>query len=284
MIEQYIKFFGLDVKEIKDVADSNSSTVRLLVLEDDEKVILKIPFSKEKLFREKMILEKLKNHILVPEVLDFFPGQDEIPGALLLSYLDGESLEDDQIDEHMSEQLGELLGKLHLVAVNNYSITNNPSTDWWASIKEKATKWLEEQNGHIDADFMERSRVKLFEMIEDAGEADGPVLVHMDYRPGNILVKNNEIKGLIDFESSRGGSADLDFVKMKVYVWDKNPHLKSFFLRGYQRIRPIPNIEKTLQIYELFNGIGGLAWCIRRDALNSDFFVENYEQVKQFLD
>ncbi|WP_244188406.1 phosphotransferase [Paenibacillus kribbensis] len=33
----------------------------------------------------------------------------------------------------------------------------------------------------------------------------------MDFRPGNILVNGNEVAGIIDFESARGGSSEIDF-------------------------------------------------------------------------
>lgn len=37
---------------------------------------------------------------------------------------------------------------------------------------------------------------------------------HMDFRPGNILVNGNEVAGIIDFESARGGSSEIDFTKV----------------------------------------------------------------------
>ncbi|WP_430103640.1 phosphotransferase [Peribacillus simplex] len=72
---------------------------------------------------------------------------------------------------------------------------------------------------------------------------DGPCVVHMDFRPGNILVLNeSKISGLIDFESAHGGPSEIDFTKIKQYVWDVYPETKEEFILGYKSIRTLPNL------------------------------------------
>lgn len=46
--------------------------------------------------------------------------------------------------------------------------------------------------------------------------SDGPNFIHMDFRPGNILVYENQVAGIIDFESVRIGATEMDFIKIKI--------------------------------------------------------------------
>jgi predicted Ser/Thr protein kinase len=72
----------LKVKRLDAVTESNSSEVYILTLENNKKVVLKIPFNSQKFKREKKALELLKGKVLVPEVINYYNGDAEIPGAL----------------------------------------------------------------------------------------------------------------------------------------------------------------------------------------------------------
>ena len=114
-------------------------------------------------------------------------------------------------------------------------------------------------------------------------EPDGPCWTHFDFRPANVLAQGDRVTGLIDFESARGGSADLDFIKIKNRVWDVYSGTKEPFLDGYSSIRPVPDIESTLPFYALGNAFGGIAWCVRRSDTEDPFFLENLDRLKQIL-
>lgn len=281
MIEKVIEVFNLDVVDYKDVDESYSSTVKILTLEDQEKVALKIPYNKTKLMREYGVLEKLKYALPVPQVLGMWKGEGDIAGALLLSLLDGKPVKN--VDSDLAYDLGELLAKLHRVVMDNYCLMDTPNNDWWQAVRDRFYAWIEECKPMLADDFLKACSDKFEALLADQDPVDHPVLVHFDFRPGNILVKDNKITGLIDFESSRGGAADIDFTKVKLYIWDKYPGTEEAFIKGYESQRPMPNVAKSLPLYLLFNGIGGLAWCIRRNKLNDPFYDENYNQVLGFL-
>ncbi len=86
---------------------------------------------------------------------------------------------------------------------------------------------------------------RLFEqLMVDIPGPDGPRALHMDFRPGNVLIWNGKITGLIDLESARGGSADMDFTKMKIYVWDRYPGTKDAFLSADRTVRSLPSLGR----------------------------------------
>lgn len=288
LIQEAINKFNIKVATIINVPDSFSSQVVKLILTTGEKVILKIPYNRKKLLREFSVLNLLKDKIPVPKVLDFFDEGFDKGGALLLSYIDGESILGN-VHKDISYQMGELLGKLHSVSSEYFGDIRNSNkvskeNDWWKMIFDWFQDWIPLCEKALSKDILYNCIDFFKEMYEDLPKPDGPCVIHLDYRPANILVKGNKIAGLIDFESSRYGSADIDFTKVKLEVWDKNIGAKVQFLKGYSSVRNVPYIEKTLPFYLFYNAFGGVGWCVKRKSLDSLFFKENIEQLKYILD
>ncbi|UPK47676.1 hypothetical protein [Paenibacillus pabuli] len=71
----------MNVLNIEDVPESFSSDVYKLGLVSGEDVYVKIPFNKDKLFREFQMLETLKDVLPVPKVLDIWYGDEITTGA-----------------------------------------------------------------------------------------------------------------------------------------------------------------------------------------------------------
>lgn len=281
-LREYIYKLGINVSEVFNVPESFSSEVYSLLLKNGEKVILKIPYNKSKLLREYKMLELLKDKLPVPKVLDYFEGNENLKGALLLSYIDGNPITG-EINKKLAYDMGELLARLHKVPMKYYQLTEDNTNDWWTSIKIRFEEWSKECENGMPSDMLNKC-ISIFEkMYKELPSPDGPCVIHFDYRPGNILTRDNKIKGLIDFESSRGGSSDIDFTKSKLYVWDKYIGTKEEFLNGYKSIRALPDIEKTLPFYLFYNSFGGVAWCVRRNELNGQFMKENIGQIKEII-
>lgn len=281
-LKKAIDAFQLNPTDISSVPESFSSEVYSVTLKGGEKAILKIPYSKTKLLREKKILDLLKNTLPVPKVLDFWEGNNEVTGAFLLSYIDGEPISG-EIDRELASQMGKLLASLHNVPMEAYEYSETYKNDWWKSILETFENWQEHCKPVMDKDLYSQCIELFHKMYEKMPPADGPCVTHMDYRPGNILVKDSKIAGLIDFESSRGGSSSIDFTKSKLYVWDRYEGTKEAFIKGYQSVRSLPDLESTLPFYLLHNAFGGVSWCVRRNQLDGDFYKENINQLKMIL-
>lgn len=278
----------LNVLDMDSVPESYSSKVCSLVLKNNEKVILKIPYNKDKLIKEYKMLELLEGKLPTARILDFWEGNDEIPGAILLSYIDGEPVTD-KINGKTAFQMGELLARLHNVNIDKnklgdaYNLIYTEKDEWWKIIRRWFDNCVEECNGFLDNDLLNQC-IKLFDhYYKMLPQPDYPSVAHMDYRPGNILVKDNSIAGLVDFENARIGSADIDFSKMKIYVWDLHPETRGEFLKGYSEIRPLPDIERTLPFYILFNTFSGIGWCVKRGKIHDSFCNENIMKLKEII-
>jgi Ser/Thr protein kinase RdoA (MazF antagonist) len=286
LVREAITHFDLQVTNVESVEESYSSMVRILTLESGERVVLKIPFIQRKLFRELAALQYLQANLPVPDVVDYWIRDDGTPGALLLSWLPGKVITG-QVTPELAFGMGLLLGNLHTHQLEGYGevfeLLNKSSSGWWTMLDKYFQAWQTLCVDTIPPALFEKALERYAQLYATLPEPDGPNWVHFDYRPGNVLVQGEVITGLIDFESARAGSGDLDFVKIKEQVWDLWPDTKKPFLNGYASIRPLPQIESTLPFYELTNAFGGIAWCVKRSKTKDPFFNENLRKLRQIL-
>ena len=279
-----LDYFRLQVASVQPIAEeSYSSTVQILHLVGGEKVVLKLPFSRSKVKREQKVLTLLQGRLPVPQVLDCWLGNEEIPGALLLSCLPGAPLKAPVTPDHCYA-LGELLAHLHLVKTagfgDDYEQVSEP-TAWRQSFVDYLAEWPALCQAILAPALLARTIAKYQELLTLLPPPDGPCLIHMDYRPGNILMAEGAITGLIDFESARGGSAERDFCKIKDELWDNDPATRQPFLEGYQSVRPLPDLATALPLCELQNALASLAWCLRRHTTSGPFFEHNLAVIER---
>jgi Ser/Thr protein kinase RdoA (MazF antagonist) len=286
-ITQAIAYFKLDVASIQPVEGSYSSSVRILSLQSGERLVLKIPFIQRKVQRELNALQHLQAELPVPQVVDAWLPDDDQPGALLLSLLPGKIITG-KVSQKLAYSLGELLARLHTHELprfgDGFDSNELMPAGWWELFDQAYKGWQPLCEQVLPATLIQRT-LSVYDMLSEAiPEPDGPCYVHYDFRPGNVLVQRGRISGLIDFESTRGGSADYDFIKIKNEVWDVSTETRAPFLAGYQSIRDLPDIERTLPLYALHNAYGGIAWCVRRAKLDDPFFDENLRRLMKILD
>ncbi len=251
---------------MKTFPESFSSDGHKLTLASGETVFVKIPFNKDKLFREFQMLETLKDIIPVPKVLDIWYGDESTTGALLLSAIQGMPCTG-EVDEKLSYEIGVYLAMLHEVRTPGYGyhVTDGfkllDQNNWRLHIKRNFEKWKEPCKQILDSKLYERCIQHFDGVFSALPDPDGPCVVHMDFRPGNILVNGNEVAGIIDFESARGGSSEIDFTKVNRYIWEVDPRTKIPFIEGYKSIRPMLALEKVLPFYDFYDAFCAVVWC-----------------------
>lgn len=283
-VQEAVAHFGLKVTRAASVEGSYSSSVRILTLDSGERRVLKIPFVQRKLLRELYALQQLQGSLPVPQVLDYWIRDDGTPGALLLSLLPGRIITG-PVPTELAYGLGMLLGRLHTHSLacygDVYETAGDLSTCWWGMLRQTFESWQSLCVDAMPGDLYEKALDRYAELYASLPEPDGPLWVHFDFRPGNVLAEGTRVTGLIDFESARGGSGGLDFVKIQNEVWNVWPGTREAFLQGYESVRPVPELERSLPFYTLHHAFGGIAWCVKRSRIDDPFFHENMEQLKQ---
>lgn len=281
-----IEKLKLNVLSIEDVPDSFSSTVYKIKQVNQQIVYLKIPYSKVKLEREYEAIEILSDALPVPRLLEYWEGNDEIPGALLLSAIKGEPMPD-TVDEKLAFDIGINHAKLHNVTPQQntpYQGISNVYDHWSTFLETHFYGFAEEVKDVIPEDLFKQS-IDLFEELRKSlPHPDGPSFIHMDFRPANIIIQNNQVSGIIDFESARLGSTEMDFTKINRDIFMKNPRTLEAYQKGYKTIRPLIDLEAVLPFYRFTDAFNSLGWCKKRGIKkHQEFFNENYVILKSIL-
>lgn len=286
MLNRVIKQLGLRVDSMSEVEDSHSSIVYKCSLHNGESIFLKIPYTKLKYQRELEAYEILKGRVAIPEMLDCWSGDEQCPGAFVLSELKGKPLTTD-VSPAAAFQVGVLQATMHTIRPPKGKMLTGIQNEFpnWSQFIEKQFYSFAEDVKEVVDDYLYNQAIEKYEaMKQQIPSPDGPSFVHMDFRPANIIVEGNQVSGMIDFESVRFGSTDIDFTKLYRDFLRFNPTLYKAFKEGYQTIRPLIDLEVVLPFYLYTDAFNSVGWCKRRGIeKNALFLEENLARLKDYL-
>lgn len=286
LLNSLIDRFGLQVQSVSDVENSHSSTVYKCTLKNGENVFLKIPYTKLKWQRELEAYEVLKGRVAIPEMLDYWSGDDACPGAFLLSELKGKPLTTDVLPT-VAFQVGVLQATMHTVRPPEGKLLTgiqNEFSNWSHFIEKQFYGFAEDVITVVDEHLYRKAIEKFEEMKQQLPPHDGPSFVHMDFRPANIIIDGDRVSGMIDFESVRFGSTEIDFTKLNRDFLSFNPAFYEAFQEGYKSIRPLIDLETVLPFYSFIDAFNSIGWSKRRGIeKNAVFLEENLAKLKTFV-
>jgi Ser/Thr protein kinase RdoA (MazF antagonist) len=286
MLNRVIRQFGLQVRSMNEVEDSFSSTVYKCTLSNSETVFVKIPFSKLKYQRELEAYEILKGNVSIPVMLDYWSGDEECSGAFLLSELQGKPLTS-KATPTVSYQVGVLHARIHSVrppANKGLSGIKNEFLNWSNFVEDQFYSFAEDVKEVLDKQLYKKSIEKFEKMKKQLPAPDGPSFVHMDFRPANIIVEHDKVSGIIDFESVRFGSTEVDFTKLYRDFLSVDGNLYHAYQEGYNSIRPLIDLDHVLPFYQFTDAFNSIGWCKRRGVeKNVQFLAENLVRLNKWL-
>ncbi len=197
---------GRTVREAARFPMGKSNTNYKLRLSDDSVCVLRL-YSRGDAKRENYAMELVRNIIPVPHEIG--RGSD----WSIFTYLPGQTLE--QTPEHL-EKAAMVLAKLRSVTfeapgfVNESGIvTPFPFGDARGFLQEQLEQtvvqnWLEPKIVEALKRILKQEQERFEAMNEDR------CLVHGDFNPTNILIHENEVSGVLDWEYFHSGSPYLD--------------------------------------------------------------------------
>lgn len=243
-----------------------------------EPVILKLCTSAN-LQREVYFLRHFEEIILVPKVLKVFDG------GIVLEYLKGHLLDPLEITKTLANDLGRTLAKIHQNRTSGYGdlIQSQLFQDPWTYLSYKFDEGIEECRQHLPSSLITKCK-KFFEsQYLYLQNADGPCIVHRDFRPGNIIADDGEIQGVIDWAGCRASFAEEDLCSLEHGEWTLSPNLKEEFLNGYGTIRPVPDFYPLIPFLRLNKAIATIGFTVKRGTWDN-YHSKIYKLNRQFLD
>ncbi|WP_077213319.1 phosphotransferase family protein [Bacillus dakarensis] len=165
-------------------------------------------------------------------------------------------------DGHIPQQFVELLAKLHLLDYQEAGFTKDftEPVGPYGYIDSKI-KGLEEMYNRylISPDPVMVDALEWLKANKPAAQRYS--IVHNDYRTGNLLYKNNEITGILDWEAAEIGDpmADVAYVCAKSNRMD-SPLLcylldRDMFYETYSKLTGLQVDEKVVHYYEVFHQV-----------------------------
>ena len=286
MLNRVIQQFELNVLSINEVEDSHSSTVYKCNLLNRKNIYLKIPYTKLKYQRELEAYEILKDRVSIPKMLDYWSGDEECPGAFLLSELKGQPLTTKTLPT-VAFQVGILHASMHQIQPpTTLQLTGiqNEFPDWSNFVERQFYSFAGDVKEVLDESLYRQAIEKFENMKLQLPPSDGPSFIHMDFRPANIIVDEDKVSGMIDFESVRFGSTEIDFTKLYRDFLSFDFTLYQSYQEGYNSIRPLIDLEVVLPFFQFTDAFNSIGWCKRRGIeKNASFLKENLSILKKVL-
>lgn len=249
--------------------------------------ILKICSRKGDYLRESYFLSRFAGKIPVPKIIQLIEPESGLDAAVLMEYVPGDLLKSETITKDLASEIGALLAHIHLEHAEGYGDLTDPShlnADPRISFTEKFEEGLEECKGHLPESLLETCRRHFDKDIDLLLSADGPCVIHRDFRPGNIIASNGKVQGIIDWSSGRGGFAEDDFCPLEFGEWPAS--CKVSFLEGYASVRKVPDYKPMMPLLRLSRAIAAVGFTVKREtweSRNSKLYQFNLSYLESLI-
>ena len=248
----------------------------------DDKYLIRT--SKQSMLEEQSRINRVKDLKQVPKIL-YASDQSSTNGNiyyLILQYVSGcelltnyHDLQERDIRE-IGMEIANFLHDLHNLKGKKYDIGHYvpriPGYDkswrsgheiYWSDIYNSLKKiQLSEAAQHM----LELSNEYINTNISCLDYENGPSLLHNDFHYKNIIIHNNALSGIIDWECSQYGEADFDLIHLLhwcIFPPSKDldmTQLLTTIFHSYMKKSSIPMLEKRLTIYLLEHDFIQILW------------------------
>lgn len=179
----------------------------------------------------------------------------------------GALLQAAELTDELAYEIGSILACIHLNRTTAYGDLIQPdslSSDSRRYFSSKFEEGLLECENHLPTALLKQCRDYYDAHINLLTSVDGPCIIHRDFRPGNIMVNEGKLQGIIDWASARAGFVEEDFCPFELGEWSTNLAIKKYFLMGYASIRPVPDYAALMPLLKLNKAIATIGFTIKR--------------------
>ncbi len=225
-------------------------------------------------------------------ILDFFIGVDLY--ETIPSLTDKQSIK-------IGKELAETLKRLHQIKGDHYDIGHYIPTipNFKFSWKKGHLAYIELLYSQITSlnlsmnfqKVIESAFTYMYNHIDSLDYENGPVFLHNDLHPKNIIIRQNQYIGVIDWECSQFGEYDFDFVHLLQWCIYPNEPRRSFkkllkaVFDNYERLYHIPRLPERFTIYQLEHEMNQLVWNKGKDIEDRAMRITGWisGKIEQFM-
>lgn len=272
-----------------DHEDAIVAVAYKVILPTGENFILKISANTQDYLREVYFLKFFAGKILMPAIKEVVPPETGVKGAVLMECLPGTLLTKEDLTESLAFEIGSQLGVIHSNSTKGYGDLTYPNeldSDPRVPFTAKFEEGIAECSGHLSDALLKQCRQFYDDHISLLLSADGPCIIHRDFRPGNLIIQNNKLQGIIDWASGRASFSEEDFCSMEFGGWLNDSSIKQAFLQGYSTVRSVPNYQSFLPFLGLSRAIATIGFTVKRSTwnnVNSSLYQFHYQFLKSFF-
>ncbi|MEK7583309.1 MAG: phosphotransferase [Patescibacteria group bacterium] len=263
------------IQKMERMVKGKSNEVYTVTVTSGEKFVVRISRDTgySRLREEQWVLEQcLQAGISVPKVLliDTMHIGGVAYNASIESELPGTPFDEvgtltNEEKRSLLTQAGGILARIHSIPVEGFGLFDEYGKGRYSSVQEVFTdlyigkaKMLEIAKA---TGFDEAVLLRAFEIMERGAvsyPSIKPHLVHNDFEPKHILVEDQKVVGILDFEMAEGGDPILDFARW--HFSHKDSYEVNDLMAGYtDREIFSRNFDFNFNLWRIYVGIGKLA-------------------------
>lgn len=277
-VHQICAGHGIEIRDLKSITGSFGKKIFII----NQEFLLRVSEKSMSLEQEKF--RRIANLNYVPKIvqtgslegeagtlhytlLTLLPGED-----LINAYLETTPTQQIQLGKDIAEflkNLQEISGTyydigMYVPVIPNFSGTwREGHQEYWECLKKETEKLpLRPDSFQV----IERAFRFLRATASALDFQAGPVLLHNDFHPQNIILHRGKFSGVIDWECSQFGEADFELCHLihwclypPRYDIDFRPFLRAFF-EASPKYANIPLLAQRLTIYQVEHEIQQIIW------------------------
>lgn len=285
MLETYQLLLNLQGAAFSKIEheDAIVADVYRITKANGEQFILKVCNRDNDYLREVHFLNHFKGILPVPKIIQALPSGPNHHAAILMECLPGSLLNATELTESLAHEIGRCLSQIHLNRLQGYGdpLQTHLSPDPKIYFTQKFQEGLNECKGNLPEYLLEKCQHYFSANLDLLSSVDGPCIVHRDFRPGNLIIHQGKLQGIIDWAGARASFAEEDLFSLEHGEWPINAPCKKAFLEGYSTLRPIPNYKPLVPLLRLNKAIATIGFTVKRGTWHtSNLYQYNLNFLK----